>query len=150
MQDRIFIIADLLMGSAYADQHLTGQEKAQVRKLLREILGTSNLPLDLDFRIEEFDPSAFDLTKAAAAFSDDPPELKRKLLDLLSAVHAVDEEFDLAEDAYLRKVGLAMGLPEERFRDLAAVIIDERNLSQEMEMLRRSGELPQLPPQKKP
>ena len=74
MQDRIIVIADLLMGSAYADQHLTGQEKAQVRKLLREILGTSNLPLDLDFRIEEFDPKAFDLTKAAAAFSDDSPE----------------------------------------------------------------------------
>jgi uncharacterized tellurite resistance protein B-like protein len=144
MEDRIFIIADLLMGAAHADQHLTGQEKAQVRKLLREVLGTTSLPLDLDFRIEEFDPKAFDLDKAAAAFTGDPPEAKRKLLDLLSAVHAVDEEFDLAEDAYLRRVGLAMGLPEERFRDLAAVIIDERNLSQEMEMLRRSGELPQI------
>ena len=118
-----------------------------MRKLLREILRTSNLPLDLDFHLDEFDPKTFDLTKAAAAFTDDPPELKRKLLDLLSAVHAVDEEFDLAEDAYLRKVGLAMGLPEERFRDLAAVIIDERNLSQEMEMLRRSGELPQISPE---
>lgn len=144
MQDRIFIIADLLMGAAHADQQLTGAEKAQVRKLLREILNTSQLPLDLDFRIEEFDPARFDLGAAAAAFVDDPPELKRKLLDLLAAVHATDEEFDLAEDAYLRRVGLAIGLAEERFRDLVAVVIDERNLSQEMEMLRRSGELPQL------
>ena len=149
MEDRIFIIADLLMGAAHADQHLTGQEKAQVRKLLRQVLLTTSLPLDLDFHIEEFDPKAFDLHKAAAAFTGDTPELKRKLLDLLSAVHAVDEAFDLAEDAYLRKVGLAMGLPEERFRDLAAVIIDERNLSQEMEMLRRSGELPQIISEKK-
>jgi uncharacterized tellurite resistance protein B-like protein len=149
MQDRIVIIADLLMGAAYADQQPTGEEKAQVRKLLREILG-GDLPMDLDFHIEEFDPGAFDLAQAAAAFTEDPPEMKRKLLDLLSAVHAVDEEFDLAEDAYLRKVGLAMGLPEDRFRDLAAVIIDERNLSQEMEMLRRSGELPQLRVDKKP
>jgi uncharacterized tellurite resistance protein B-like protein len=149
MQDRIFILADLLMGAAHADQHLTGTEKARVRKLLRDVLGQSSLPLDLDFRIEEFDPATFDLDAAAAAFTGDPPELKRKLLDLLAAVHAVDEEFDLAEDAYLRRVGLAIGLPEERFRDLAAVVIDERNLSQEMEMLRRSGELPVLKPDKK-
>jgi hypothetical protein len=149
MEDRIFIIADLLMGAAHADHESTGQEKAEVRKLLREVLLTSSLPLDLDFHIEEFDPKKFDLTTAAGAFTADPPEQKRKLLDLLSAVHAVDEAFDLAEDAYLRKVGLAMGLPEERFRDLAAVIIDERNLSQEMEMLRRSGELPVILSEKK-
>ena len=144
VKDRIFILADLMMGAAHADAQLDGAEKLRVRKLLREVLGTASLPLDLDFRIDEFDPATFDLGEAGAAFAEDPPQLKRKLLDLLSAVHAADEVFDLSEDAYLRRVGLAIGLPEERFRDLVATVIDERNLSQEMEQLRRSGELPQL------
>ena len=144
MKDRIFILADLLMAGAHADATLAGAEKTRVRRLLRDVLGTATLPLDLDFRIDEFDPAKFDLGEAGAAFADDPPPLKRKLLDLLSAVHVADDVFDLAEDAYLRRVGLAIGLPEERFRDLVATVIDERNLSQEMEQLRRSGELPQL------
>jgi uncharacterized tellurite resistance protein B-like protein len=136
MKDRIFVVADLMMGAAYADAKLEGAEKATIRRLLREILAVSSLPMDLDVHIDSWKPDGFDVSKASAAFADDPAPMKRQLLDLLSAVHAADEEFDLAEDAYLRQVGLAMGLPEERFRDLVATVIDERNLSMEMEAVR--------------
>ena len=72
-KDRLPLVADLLMDAAHADRHLAGDEKATVRKLLREIMGIGNgpLPIDLDFRIDEFSPSAFDLTKTAAAFAGD-------------------------------------------------------------------------------
>jgi hypothetical protein len=136
MKDRIFVVADLMMGAAYADAKLEGAEKATIRKLLREILAVASLPMDLDVHIDSWKPEGFDMEATAKAFADDPQALKRKLLDLLSAVHAADQEFDLAEDAYLRQVGKAIGLPEERFRDLVTTIIDERNLSQEMEAIR--------------
>jgi uncharacterized tellurite resistance protein B-like protein len=138
VKDRIFDVADLMMGAAYADAKLEGAEKATIRRLLREILAVATLPMDLDVHIDSWKQEGFDLAKTAAAFTDDTPAMKRKLLDLLSAVHAADEEFDLAEDAYLRQVGAAIGLPEERFRDLVATVIDERNLSQEMEAVRIS------------
>jgi uncharacterized tellurite resistance protein B-like protein len=148
VKDRIFAVADLMMGAAYADAKLEGAEKATIRRLLREILAVASLPMDLDVHIDSWKPEGFELEKTAAAFADDAPAMKRKLLDLLSAVHAADEEFDLAEDAYLRQVGGAIGLPEERFRDLVATVIDERNLSQEMEAIRISRTMPAVPDDK--
>jgi uncharacterized tellurite resistance protein B-like protein len=145
VKDRIFAVADLMMGAAYADAKLEGAEKATIRRLLREILVVPTLPMDLDVHIDSWKTEGFDVGRVAAAFTDDPPAMKRKLLDLLSAVHAADEEFDLAEDAYLRQVGVAIGLPEERFRDLVATVIDERNLSQEMEAVRLSRSMPVVP-----
>ena len=44
-QDRLPLVADLLMDAAHADRHLAGEEKATVRKLLREIMGVGNTPL---------------------------------------------------------------------------------------------------------
>jgi hypothetical protein len=102
MKDRITIVADLLMAGAHADAELKGEEQAVVRHLLREILAVKALPPDLDKRIDAFDPDEFDVDKACAAFVGDPPDKKRRLLELLSAVHAADSEYDLAEDAFLR------------------------------------------------
>ena len=72
MKDRLPIVADLLMDAAFADQRLEGDEKDAVKRLLRELLDTQALPMDVDFRIDEFDPKTFDLAKAAAAFAADP------------------------------------------------------------------------------
>src|SRR5829696_2070029 len=102
MKDRIHLVADILMAAAHADAHLHGEEKASVRRLLRQVLGDA-VPMDLDFRIDEFDPAAFDLGEVAASFAGDPPENKRRLLELVSAVHAADQEFDLSEDEFVRR-----------------------------------------------
>ena len=56
LPDRLPLVADLLMDAAYADDHLEGEEKMAVKRLLREILDVQTLPMDLDFRIDEFDP----------------------------------------------------------------------------------------------
>src|SRR5438067_13660731 len=101
MKDRIPLVADILMAAAHADAHLHGEERSAVQRLLRQVLGGGALPMDLDFRIEEFDPKKFDLGEAGAAFAGDPPENKRRLLELVSAVHAADDEYDLSEDDFV-------------------------------------------------
>ncbi len=142
-KDRLPLVADLLMDAAHADRHLSGDEKATVRKLLREIMGIGNapLPIDLDFRIDEFSPSAFDLAETAAAFASDTPAQKRRLLELCAAVHAADGELDLAEDEHLRRVAAAIGLSLDQFQDLVVDILEDvENIevgAEDLENLRR-------------
>ena len=142
-KDRLPLVADLLMDAAHADRHLAGEEKATVRKLLRELMGIGNgtLPIDLDFRIDEFSPSAFDLTLTAAAFASDSPAQKRRLLELCAAVHAADGELDLAEDEHLRRVAAALGLSPDQFQDLVVDILEDvENIEvgpEDLEQLRR-------------
>ena len=118
MKDRIAQVADLLMSAAHADGSLVGEEKMAVAGLLRRTLGVSSLPIDLNFRIEEFSPASFDLQKTAAVFAGDPPETKRALLQLVAAVHAADAVHDLDEDAHLRQVATAIGLPPSAYADM--------------------------------
>jgi uncharacterized tellurite resistance protein B-like protein len=141
MKDRIEIVADLLMGAAHADGRLEGMETATVKRLLREILAVPTLPMDLEFRLDEFNPKTFDLGEAGAAFVNESDVEKRHLLELLSTVSGTDGEFDLAEDAYVRRVGLAIGLPESHYRDLAAAVLEDRalGLSREMPALKLGG-----------
>jgi uncharacterized tellurite resistance protein B-like protein len=136
MKDRLPLVADLLMEAAYADQRLEGEEKDTVRRLLREILETDKLPMDADFRIEEFDAKTFDRSVATKAFVGDPPDLKKRLLELVAAVHAADGEIDFAEDDHLRAVGAALGLPPESFQDLVVDVVEEIDLGEDLDRLR--------------
>jgi uncharacterized tellurite resistance protein B-like protein len=142
-KDRLPLVADLLMDAAYADHQLAGEEKSTVRRLLREImgLGSEPLPMDLDFRIDEFSPGTFDLARTAAAFAGDPVPHKRRLIELCAAVHAADGELDLAEDEHLRRVAAAIALPTSEFQDLVIDILEDvENLevgAEDLEKLRR-------------
>ena len=139
--DRLPLVADLLMDAAHADNLLSGEEKSVVRKLLRQLLGSEALPMDLDFRIDEFSPASFDLAATAAAFADDSIAQKRRLIELCSAVHAADGELDMAEDEHLRRVGAAIGLEPDQFQDLVVDILEDvENLEvtpRDLEQLRR-------------
>jgi uncharacterized tellurite resistance protein B-like protein len=136
LTDRMPLVADLLMDAAHADDHLHGEEKAAVRRLLCGLLDAPALPMDLDFHIQEFDRARFDLAAAAGAFAADPPALKRRLLELCAAVHAADGEFDFAEDEQLRRVAAALGLAEEDYADLVVTVVDEIDLGDDLERLR--------------
>jgi uncharacterized tellurite resistance protein B-like protein len=134
--DRLPLVADLLMDAAYADDRLEGEEKSAVKRMLREILGVPSLPIDLDFRIDEFDPQRFDRGKVLAAFTNDPKHLKQRLLELVAAVHASDGEIDFAEDAQLRAVGAGLGLAPEDFQDLVVEVVEEIDLGDDLDHLR--------------
>ena len=130
------LVADLLMDAAHADNRLEGEEKESVKQLLAGILEVTNLPMDLAFRIDEFDPKSFDRDAATNAFAGDSPELKKRLLELIAAVHAADGEIDFAEDDHLRAVGKALGLPDESFKELVVDVIEEIDLGEDLERLR--------------
>ena len=146
MKDRIAIVADLLMGAAHADGRLEGLEQATVKRILREIIGVHSLPMDLEFQLAEFKPETLDLGEVGAAFAEDTPLEKRRLLELITTLTGADGEFDLAEDAFVRRVGLAIGLDEAHFRDLCAAIIEDRalGLSREMPAVRLTGSHPKV------
>ena len=96
MKDRLPLVADLLMEAAHADERLDGEEKDAVKRLLCGILEVPSLPMDLAFRIDEFDAKGFDHAPVAKAFAADPPELKKRLLELIAAVHAADGDLHVA------------------------------------------------------
>ena len=138
VRERIMVITDLLLGAVYADDNLEGSEEEAVRKLLQELLDSDELPAEVDRRIKSFPAGSFDLAATAADFLDDPPIQKRKLMELVAAVHEADEEIDLAEDAYLTDLGSALGLSPDDYSDLS--------LDYEIEDLRANLEALSAPP----
>jgi uncharacterized tellurite resistance protein B-like protein len=123
-------LCDLLLGAAYADDHLHENEKDFVRAHLVALCG-GELPPDLAARIDAFDRERFDLDRTVAAFAADSHEQKRAILELVAALHDTDEELDLAEDDYLRELARALGA-EDALEGLA--------LDYETEKLRASCE----------
>jgi uncharacterized tellurite resistance protein B-like protein len=119
MGDRILEITDLLMGAAHADGELRPEEGAAVRSLLGDLLGEPDLPADVEARVNAFIATAFDLEKTANTFAHDPASEKLKLLELVAAVRDADDEIDLDEDAFLRDLAKAIGVPEAELGDLA-------------------------------
>jgi len=111
-------VADLLMGAALADRHLDGRELDTVRTLLRRAMGRPSLPEWLVWRLDDFKPEHLDVTEAVAKLGLDSDDTKRKLLELIVAVHESDETWDLSEDAYLREVASALGLAAADYADL--------------------------------
>lgn len=137
MKERINTVADLLMAAAHADCRLEGVEQSAVRRLLRSLVDAEELPADLEQRLQAFQPGAFDVAQAGAAFAADPPATKRQLLELLANVHGADEEYDLAEDELVHQLGKAMGLDEGTYRDLVANVVEEIQLRASSDALRR-------------
>ena len=108
--DRSQALCDLLLGAAFADDHLDDREAERVQELLAYML-EGKVPAELEARIDEFDPAGFDLAKTVAAFKGDSAEDRAHLLSLIAAVNDADDVTDLAEDEYLQKVAEALGLP---------------------------------------
>ena len=59
-----------------------------------------------------------DLAKSAKAFKDGAKITPRRVLELCATIRDADEEIDLAEDEYIKKVGKALGLKESDYKDL--------------------------------
>ncbi|MFO7565114.1 MAG: TerB family tellurite resistance protein [Enhygromyxa sp.] len=117
MKHHILTITDLLLGAAYADKRLEGQEKEKIRSLLAKLAGGKKFPDAIEARFREFSPAAFDVAAAGGKLAHLGND-RRKILEMIAAVTESDSEIDLAEDRYLRRVAEAMGLPEKEFRDL--------------------------------
>lgn len=118
VRHRIGLLSDLFLGAAFADGHFVDGERDYIRKLLKDLLVLDVLPDGLEARIAAFDPAAFDLEHAAADFHADPPMSRRRLLELIAYVTLADGGMVDAEDQFIRRLGAALGLNEEEYRDL--------------------------------
>lgn len=142
--DRILPICELLLGAAYADGKFDQREQETVRELLAD-LGAGALPPEVEKRIKSFDPKRFNLKAAATPFKADSIDDKKRLLYLVAAIHEADDELDLAEDAFMKSLGEALGMPASALDDLT-LVVEEEVLRSSLTNIRKG---PPPPPGKK-
>lgn len=128
MNDHIDTITDLLLGAAYADKRLEGDELVAISKMLCKLLGVDDLPSAQTTRIGAFNPAKFDAKAAAASLSALSDDDKNKLLELVASVNESDDVIDFDEDAYLRKVAEGLGVDEAKIQDMTIEILSEEDL----------------------
>lgn len=128
MIEHIDTFADLLLGAAYADKRLEGREIATIRALLEKVSGQSPLAAELEARMRSFNPAKHDAQGAAATLWFLSKEDKRTVIDLIAKVTEADDEIDLAEDDYLRKVAVGLGMSDEEIAEFTIEIIEEDEL----------------------
>lgn len=118
LASRIGLLTDIFLGAAFADAQLLDQERGYVRSVVMDLLATKFMPPELEERIAKFNPASFDLSAAAADFVREPPMSRRRLLELVAYVTLSDGAQSPEEDAYLRKLGHALGLEPKEYADL--------------------------------
>jgi uncharacterized tellurite resistance protein B-like protein len=129
MKAHIDTITDLLLGAAYADKRLEGGELKSISSMLCKLLGTDTLPAAQSERIQGFNPAKFDVKAAAGRLRFESAENKRKVLELVASVSESDDEIDMAEDAYLRKVAAGLGLSDADIKDLTIEVLEDDEIS---------------------
>ncbi|MEM9460823.1 MAG: TerB family tellurite resistance protein [Myxococcota bacterium] len=129
LKEHIDTITDLLLGAAYADKRLEGQELDAIRSMVTKLMGATAVPEAQQARIKAFNPAKHDAAAAAASLASLPQEHKRKIIDLVATVTESDDEIDFAEDAYLRKVAQGLGLSDEEIAGLTIEVIEAEHLS---------------------
>ena len=143
ISDRILPLCELLLGAAYADKELKDQEKDKVRELLEEL--STDLPTEVEMKLASFDPKGWDMKESAHAFSGDSEDDRKKVLQLVAAVHEADDELDIAEDEYLRTLAEALSLPKAALEGLT-VEVETEELKPIFEKVRKG---PPPPPKAK-
>ena len=113
MDDRIEAVCDLLMGAAYADKLLHDKEKQVVTDFLGSLLPDGEVTDELLERIGSFSPDGFELGDVLSQFADDSEEERKKLLEVVAAVHSADEEYDLDEDEFITSVAAGLSLTDD-------------------------------------
>ena len=136
LKDRLPLLADLLMDAAHADDHLEGEETMAVKRLLREILDTPTLPMDLDFRIDEFDPKRFDRPATLAAFAHDSRDLKKRLHRADRGGPCLGRRNRLRRGRAAARRRPGPGAAPEDFQELVVDIVEEVDLGEDLERLR--------------
>jgi uncharacterized tellurite resistance protein B-like protein len=128
MSNRHELIADLLMGAAYADKRLDGRELEAVKKLLADLMDVEVIPGELAQRLESFDPKSFDASGTARALEIQDDDEKVHLIELIATVTEADEEIDLDENDYLEGVAQALDMPRNTYSDMAIEVMSVEDL----------------------
>lgn len=127
-------LTDLLMGAAHSDKQVESVEINKVRDIIKKIIGKKEIPASIEERINNFEPEKLDIKKTVSALVDNFKELqtskekKRKIIELIAAIHDIDEVLALEEDEYLGKIAEALKLDPEDYKDLKLEIISVEDL----------------------
>ena len=124
VRERIHTITELLCAAIYSDGTMMGEEDAEARRVLADLLLTTpqELPPDVDRHIREFNILEFDLAEAVRDFMADPPMKKRRLLELVTKMVDADGEVDLREDQFVRDLAEALQMDRSEYDDLVLEI----------------------------
>ena len=142
MSTRNELIADLMMGAAYADKRLDGREVDEVKRLLAGIMEIDAIGDEMTERIATFNHQEFDPVKVVRALGLSDDEEKRHLVEMIAAVTEADEEVDLDESEYLEKVAEALEMPRTTFTDLTVEVLEVENLKQAAKKLIQPPPIP--------
>jgi uncharacterized tellurite resistance protein B-like protein len=134
MRDRINSICEILLAAAYADDFFHEKEGQVIGELLRKVMD-DDVPAEVKELIGSFDPKSFDLASRVAEFADDTEDDKYKLLEFIAAVHEADDEFDFAEDEFVREVASGLGFEGEKLARFT-LEFEVEDLKEDLEQLR--------------
>jgi tellurite resistance protein len=107
---RLYALADILLGAAYADGSFSEDEQIEVGARLIKAMGGSVLTNDLETRVAIFDPVSFDLADALGRLGVDDMRERAVLLADVAAVIAADGEIEAEERSYLWRLAGMLGL----------------------------------------
>lgn len=128
MKEHIDTITDLLLGAAYADKRLEGEELRAITKMVCKLLGAEELPEAQGARLTAFNPAKFDVAEASASLSSLCDDDKKRVLDLIASLNESDDVIDLDEDAYLRKVADGLGVDDSVIAEHTIEILSDDDL----------------------
>ncbi|MCB9732315.1 MAG: TerB family tellurite resistance protein [Deltaproteobacteria bacterium] len=110
-------LAGILLDAALADGELAQDEVEAVTGVLREIAGGA-LPPPVLAALKGYDPLSFDLAAAVRAVDLGGRRRRRELLALVGMVVAADGVVTAAEEAWIGRLGDALGQSEEQIEEL--------------------------------
>jgi uncharacterized tellurite resistance protein B-like protein len=122
-------VAGVLMGAAYADEELSGDERATVYSILGQLVGEQEMPDEVLSFLEDFDPAGFDLEATCQGLLLADREDKRALLSLVAEITEADEVHGWEEDDYLRRVAQAIGATQEDTQGLTMEVVEISTLT---------------------
>lgn len=114
-------IADILLAAAHSDSEYCEKERVTVHRVLCELLGTEELPVEVQAQLERFDPLNFNIRDAAETYIEqkDISEVgERQLIELVRRVCDANGAVDLEEDQYMTALVLALRLAPDEFSDI--------------------------------
>lgn len=116
-EDQLKALTHLLLGAAWADNELHGLETAAIDRILQNLVNPGFVPEEITGYVQGFTPGDLDIEAAVEQLGVDDPEDRRAVLGLVATVIDADFTYDFQEGDYLKEVALALGAPQEEFRD---------------------------------
>lgn len=106
------LLADVLMGGAYADTEYQDEESIAVKAALMKVLGTVELPQTVIDHIDKFDIGTFNVTSACKQLELADDRDKTGLIQAVARVLNAAEGMEPTEFAYLQAVAEAVEMPD--------------------------------------